>query len=584
MMGASAILISLLFVSANCLEFKSNADDFVSVSHKKIVRRRQQIDDFEKIVVSAQILSMVDDVDAVDKSRVTLELKSEVSSSWSVVESGPSVKAGSYVWIIPDLVPCHSHEVRLTVFSVDGAPSVFLVPHSLPGADKDQMKNSGYKPAPPTDISIGDYHGGSVEITWSGAYCADNYEVTYYPMIRGSGKTESFPHVGERMTLTNLESCQEYQLSIISVAGDEWSEETNAIMMTSPETDVADRLEPLVEAGTDHVQVKWRGSEKLSCISEYQVRLCEESGECGDQVQLSMDDSHQFMEFSNSAPLDMCTSYTLTISPLHSSAHLSPRLVQFRTKSQGLDNVEQSLAPLTAAVDDSEQSLKLSWSGVSCAEVYTVYRKDAISGEWVLVRETVDTSLELPVEACSVMEYAVTVTIDGEESGRVETLEAITTKVRDMELPVMTVEEKGNGSMTFILTSSQVNTMCAVDKLHIKHAGTEEYYNLEEIVDNRITVNIVDESPVQGRLHYSTFDTWSPWGSSDSPIMEKQTLEEMDFLLPIIIGSGIAVVIIILVIVLIVKSKSKKNYDQEKANGNTEEAKKLNDSTEKSLP
>jgi len=120
--------------------------------------------------------------------------------------------------------------------------------------------------------------------------------------------------------------------------------------------------------------------------------------------------------------------------------------------------------------------------------------------------------------------------------------------------------------------------------LHIKHAGTEEYYNLEEIVDNRITVNIVDESPVQGRLHYSTFDTWSPWGSSDSPIMEKQTLEEMDFLLPIIIGSGIAVVIIILVIVLIVKSKSKKNYDQEKANGNTEEAKKLNDSTEKSLP
>ena len=54
--------------------------------------------------------------------------------------------------------------------------------------------------------------------------------------------------------------------------------------------------------------------------------------------------------------------------------------------------------------------------------------------------------------------------------------------------------------------------------MHIKHAGTEEYYNLEEIVDNRITVNIVDESPVQGRLHYSTFDTWSPWGSSDSPV------------------------------------------------------------------
>ena len=63
--------------------------------------------------------------------------------------------------------------------------------------------------------------------------------------------------------------------------------------------------------------------------------------------------------------------------------------------------------------------------------------------------------------------------------------------------------------------------------------------------------------------------------------MEKQTLKEMNFLLPIIIGSVIALVIILLVIFLVVKSKKDKTkYDEEKANGNTDESKKLNDSSE----
>ena len=59
--------------------------------------------------------------------------------------------------------------------------------------------------------------------------------------------------------------------------------------------------------------------------------------------------------------------------------------------------------------------------------------------------------------------------------------------------------------------------------------------------------------------------------------MEKQTLQEMNFLLPIIIGSVVALVLIITVIFLVVKSKKDKTkYDEEKANGATEESRKLN--------
>merc|ERR1712079_899786 len=99
-----------------------------------------------------------------------------------------------------------------------------------------------------------------------------------------------------------------------------------------------------------------------------------------------------------------------------------------------------------------------------------------------------------------------------------------------------------------------VNTMCEVDRLHIKHT-------------------IAVEDRVEGRLHYRLADTWSPWGSSDSPIMEKQTLASTNFLLPIIT-----------VIIMVVKSKKDKTkYDEEKANGATDESRKLNDSSEEKI-
>ena len=66
--------------------------------------------------------------------------------------------------------------------------------------------------------------------------------------------------------------------------------------------------------------------------------------------------------------------------------------------------------------------------------------------------------------------------------------------------------------------------------------------------------------------------------------MEKQTLQEMNFLLPIIIGSVVALVLIVTVIFLVVRSKKDKTkYDEEKANGATDESRKLNDSSEEKI-
>ena len=73
----------------------------------------------------------------------------------------------------------------------------------------------------------------------------------------------------------------------------------------------------------------------------------------------------------------------------------------------------------------------------------------------------------------------------------------------------------------FYLMSSKSNyfSVVQVDRLHIKHAGGEQYFEMNEVQDNRITINILEEADlVEGRLHYRQTDSWSPWGSSDSPV------------------------------------------------------------------
>jgi len=205
--------------------------------------------------------------------------------------------------------------------------------------------------------------------------------------------------------------------------------------------------------------------------------------------------------------------------------------------------------------------------------------------EWLLLGTTREASYSLKAESCSEYVFAITAVVDDTESEKVMAQEPIVTEVSTEELPLMVVEEKANGSITFVIKSSEVNTMCEVDRLHIKHAGGEQYFEMNEVQDNRITINILEEADlVEGRLHYRQTDSWSPWGSSDSPIMEKQTLQEMNFLLPIIIGSVVALVLIITVIFLVVKSKKDKTkYDEEKANGATDESRKLNDSSEEKI-
>ena len=120
-----------------------------------------------------------------------------------------------------------------------------------------------------------------------------------------------------------------------------------------------------------------------------------------------------------------------------------------------------------------------------------------------------------------------------------------------------------------------------------------------------------EEFKIEARLHYKDFDAWSPWVSSDSPVksclqiflfvsatfsfstnfyivhfQRQEALgSEMDFLLVIIVGAVVACALPIILIVTVVlrQRKTQRKYDTEKAEGNTDESKRLNEQSEEKV-
>lgn len=579
--------VLLLFCMSGALAlFKEDAGDKIEIDYYNTVRRGITKYDYTKLEVEASLLEMVDMPDSIDRENVRLEFKSS-ETDWEVFNEKPTMKGGVYKWTISSLVPCHDHNVRLTVFGVDSEePHMFQYPSTILAASSEQIIKSRYRPDTPQDVRV-EVQGSVHNVFWTASHCVDTYDLSY--KLMGDSQYKTMPVVKKNFAQISepLDICQEYEVLLSAVLGEEFSLDQSVTFTTLPDLEVSDRLEPEVEAGTEWATVRWEGSEKLSCIPSYSVQLChDDSGDCQERIEMERDDSVKFMEFSPAQPLAMCSAYSLHITPLHEKTTVKPKVVQLRTQSQPLEAVGAALGPVTAELA-GDQTLEVRWGSVPCAEEYHVYHRQSKDEDWAWLATTRGTSYTTSSKACTTTSYAVSAFIDGVESEKVQFEETIFSGVNKAELPVIEVVEKANGSMTFILKTGEVNTLCEVDRLHIKYAGGEEFFEMTNLESDRITISLREEADkVEGRLHYAASEEndWSPWASSDAPTMEKQTLREMNFLLPIIIGSVVALALIITVIFLVVKSKKgQAKYDSEKANGDTDESKKLNDSSEEKI-
>ena len=149
------ILLSLLVPvwAKSSLIFKTTALDHVEAGFKKTMRMGVAKEDFTQIEISAKPLLMVEDVNTVDKKRITLEIKAD-SEPWKVVVQRPVVRGGVYKWTVSNIAPCKNHQIRIWVHGKNESQNSFQFPATIAAASSDALAGSGYQPERPTDLEI----------------------------------------------------------------------------------------------------------------------------------------------------------------------------------------------------------------------------------------------------------------------------------------------------------------------------------------------------------------------------------------------------------------------------------------------
>lgn len=582
-MKKSFFLSSIAFFGLICSSlsvtpsFLENAGDFMDVGFKKMVRRGEDNKDFSRLEIEARPLLMVVDKEGISKDEITIEVRAG-DNEWEEITEPPSKRGGVYRWTVSNVKPCVEHTVRLGLRTMDGIKTSFTYPKPIPAANIDEITASGYRPEQPKDVVVSHYSEGELKVSWTPSQCATLYDVTYQNVA--DGKTASQQTEGTSLVINdNIQSCSEYEIRVTAIIGEEYSEESIVTFSTQPVINAVEKVNPIMQSDENSLIAKWKGFEKLSCITEYMVSICKEDEECLTSEKVKRDDSLQFIEYKSPKMLEECTEYTMNIKPIHSIVDMSSKRLKFRTKAYQPENVASLISLVETHVDD-EQMVALKWNPIKCANHYEVFQKENIpEKEWERVGITEESLIKNKGVPCTEYKYGVKVTIDDHESEIVEFDELIKVSPA-MTLPhhlSLAIEEKANDSVIFAIDSGEINQNCKVEKYHIKINSEESYIDPLTLEDGRIRLSEFKHGEIQGRIKFEGFETWSPWISSDSPLREKQTADEAFFLLPIIIGS-VAVILVasILVFFIIRNKKAQIKYDEEKSQGITEESKKLN--------
>ena len=433
--GLVLVLVSLLLMQgeAAVLAFKENAADFVKMNFKETFRMGKSRTDFTRLEIVAKPSLMVAGYDTIDKDRVTVEIKSD-EDLWKVVEEHPTVRGGVYTWTVPHVSPCKTHSVRLWLHGKDGSQASYQIPGVLPAADSQAIARSGYQPGKPSDLRIVE-RGNSLVLGWSPAHCVDMYDVTYQPVSGGDTYSRQvFASKDPEIVISDgIESCSEYEVKVAAVTGDEYSDDAVAVVSTKPEITVAERLEPDITPSTHGVTIMWDTFAKLSCIEKYLVRVCKAENDCPESKELVRDNSLQFLKFSTTIPLEICSDYTVQIKPLYAGLELMNKVVKFRTSSPVLNSSTISLDLQVILL--TGQVVRLGWSRVQCARQYLLYQKEnTAGGKWESIGATSNNYFEHQGVPCTEYRYGMKVAMEHHETEMIEYETAVMTQL-DKSLP-----------------------------------------------------------------------------------------------------------------------------------------------------
>jgi len=426
-------LISVLVaeVASDCLQpsFKDDATSRVEAGFKAIRKRGKLSFDYKTIEVTYSPFMMVEDPNCIEESQLNLEVKSG-SGDWVAMDAAPeALGGGKYKWSIPS-VPCKDHMIKFWVNGPAGQASLEF-PEPIRAISEEELITSKYTPVAPAGLKVTNLADNQVEVSWDAADCATAYDISY-GVDMDSMKFQTVPaHLGSQLIISEgLEPCTDYEVSIFSVVGEDGfsAEEASTRFTTPPESSSASSLEPQITRDTNRVSAVWKAYDKLSCVQTYSVSVCKETEECGAPLEVARNDALEYIKYETEN-LEQCSPYTLQIQPLYGEQDLVPKIVEFRTLSPSVEGISDKLMPVSAAAGDA-QKITVSWSAVDCAEYYEVFQKvNSGGGDWEVVKQTTDTSVELNGVPCTEYIYGVQVTIDGVKSEIMEFPDAVMTRL-----------------------------------------------------------------------------------------------------------------------------------------------------------
>ena len=154
-----------------------------------------------------------------------------------------------------------------------------------------------------------------------------------------------------------------------------------------------------------------------------------------------------------------CSSYKLEIFPVtEDGEELAAEPRSFKTASPPTSPPQD----VSVSLNQATNKVDISWSKVQCAEGYRIHQTLGNSGtQTAWDSEGLSVNLESP-EPCVTYSYGVSAILDGEES-EPTVFHEVHVPPRTSEPPVMFIEERNNGSVTFVVNNADTNHHCEVN-------------------------------------------------------------------------------------------------------------------------
>jgi len=299
-----------------------------------------------------------------------------------------------FLWKVEDILPCRINRFRL----VSGEN---YIESELEPAELEDLEEFEFAPGSPKNIVY-----ASDELKWDPIECATEYKVE---VVKLDNQDEEIfnENIGDTSVfLSGLKYCHEYEYVIYPMIGDFEStdDEEFGEFTKEPSYDVLSALDISVEASEDDALISWEITDEILCVDKYIVEVCEVNNieECKKEIVYDPVEENTFSVKVDE--LKQATAYQVSLAAVYRGQ--DDWYKDFKTEFNTMLDVGGFKVE---AIADFE-NVTITWSDVSIAQRYILYRQLSGRDDWEVLADDVDDVMyQLHEEPCIDITYAVAV-------------------------------------------------------------------------------------------------------------------------------------------------------------------------------